>query len=62
MIMVSEKKKANMKYGAIVGAVAGVAVFAMAFSVNSTLVYLIFIPFAAAIGWASQYVKDEDTY
>lgn len=58
--MFSEKKRANMKYGAIIGGVVGVAVFAMGYTVNPTLVYLIFIPIAAALGWAMVYVKDED--
>ena len=58
--MVSEKKKANMKYGAIVGVVVGVALFVATYSINNSLAYLIFIPIAAAMGWATQYVKDED--
>lgn len=58
--MVSAKKKANMKYGAIIGAVVGVAVFGAAYSVNNTWAYLMFIPIAALMGWATQYVKDED--
>ncbi|MDR0309556.1 MAG: hypothetical protein LBH88_02205 [Candidatus Methanoplasma sp.] len=58
--MVSEKKKRNMKHGAIIGAVVGVAVFAATYTVNNSLVYLIFIPLAALMGWATQYVKDED--
>ena len=59
--MVSEKKKANMKYGVIIGAVVGVALFVATYSVNNSWAYLIFIPIAAAMGWATQYVKDEDT-
>ncbi|MDR0508519.1 MAG: hypothetical protein LBG63_01650 [Candidatus Methanoplasma sp.] len=59
--MVSEKKKANMKYGVIIGAVVGVALFIATYSVNNSWAYLIFIPIAAAMGWATQYVKDEDT-
>jgi hypothetical protein len=58
--MVSARKKTNMKYGAIIGAVVGVAVFAATYTVNNSLVYLMFIPIAAAMGWATQYVKDED--
>ena len=58
--MVSEKKKANMKYGVIIGAVVGVALFVATYSVNNSWAYLIFIPIAAAMGWATQYVKDED--
>lgn len=60
MTVVSERKKANMKYGAIIGAVVGVAIFAMTYTINNTLVYLMFIPIAAAMGWAIQYVRDED--
>ncbi|MCL2296481.1 MAG: hypothetical protein FWC29_05335 [Methanomassiliicoccaceae archaeon] len=59
--MVSEKKKAHMKYGAIIGVVVGVALFVATYSINNSLAYLIFIPIAAAMGWATQYVKDEDT-
>jgi hypothetical protein len=59
--MVSERKKTNMKYGAIVGAVVGVAIFAMTYTMNNNLAYLLFIPLAAAMGWGIQYVKDEDT-
>jgi len=59
--LVSERKKANMKYGAIIGTVVGVAVFAAAFSLNPSWGYLLFIPIAAAIGWGTQYVKDEET-
>jgi len=58
--VVSERKKANMMYGAIVGTVVGVAVFAATFSLNPSWGYLVFIPLAAAIGWATQYVKDEN--
>ncbi|MDL2241969.1 hypothetical protein LJB91_03585 [Bacteroidales bacterium OttesenSCG-928-L03] len=58
--MVSAKKQANMKYGAIIGGVVGVALFAMLYTMNNSLAYLLFIPLAAAMGWATQYVKDED--
>ncbi|MDR1404255.1 MAG: hypothetical protein LBJ20_01615 [Candidatus Methanoplasma sp.] len=58
--MISARKKTSMKYGAVFGTVAGVAIFAMAYTVNNSLAYLLFIPFAAAIGWVTQYVKDED--
>jgi len=58
--MVSERKRKNMKYGAIIGAVVGVAIFVATYTVNNTLFYIIFIPIAAAMGWALQYVKDED--
>jgi len=60
MKMVSEKKKANMKYGTIIGAIVGVAIFAMTYTINNNLIYLMFIPIAAAMGWALQYVRDED--
>jgi len=58
--MFSEKKKANMRYGAIIGTAVGVAIFAMTYTVNPTLFYIVFIPIAAAMGWAIQYVRDED--
>ena len=58
--MASEKKKANMKYGLIIGAAVGVALFFATYSINNSLAYLMFIPIAAAMGWATQYVKDED--
>jgi len=58
--MVSERKKTNMKYGAIIGAVVGVAIFAATFTVNNNWAYLMFIPIAAAMGWAMQYMKDEN--
>ena len=49
-----------MIYGAIIGGVVGVAVFAATFSANENWIYLMFIPIAAAMGLATQYVKDED--
>jgi len=58
--MTSERKKTQMKYGAIIGAVVGVGVFAATYTMNPTLFYLAFIPIAAAMGWATQYVKDEE--
>lgn len=58
--MTSQRKKTNMKYGAIIGAVAGVALFAMLYTLNNSLMYLAFIPLAAAMGWATQYVKHEE--
>jgi len=59
--MVSERKRTQMKYGAIIGAVVGVGVFAFAYTMNPSPAYLAFIPIAAAMGWATQYVKDEDS-
>jgi hypothetical protein len=56
----SERKRKNMKYGAILGAVVGVALFAMLYTMNNNLMYVMFIPIAAAMGWATQYVKLED--
>jgi uncharacterized membrane protein YgaE (UPF0421/DUF939 family) len=58
--MASEQKKRNMKHGAIIGAIVGVAVFAITYSMNESLVYLIFIPIAAAMGWAIPYTRVED--
>jgi uncharacterized membrane protein YgaE (UPF0421/DUF939 family) len=58
--MVSERKKTQMKYGAIIGAVVGVGIFALTYTLNPNLTYIIFIPIAAAMGWATQYVKDDD--
>ena len=49
-----------MKYSAIIGAVVGVAVFAVTYMVNPNLIYIIFIPIAAAMGWAIQYTKYEE--
>ena len=60
MMAFSERKRKNMKYGAIIGAVTGIALFAMLYTVNNNLMYVMFIPFAAAMGWATQYVKDEE--
>jgi len=60
MMAFSERKQKNMKYGAILGAVVGVALFAMLYTMNNNLMYVMFIPIAAAMGWATQYVKDED--
>jgi len=56
----SERKRKNMKYGAILGAVVGVALFGMLYTMNNNLMYVMFIPIAAAMGWASQYVKLEE--
>ncbi|MCL2032557.1 MAG: hypothetical protein FWH45_01395 [Methanomassiliicoccaceae archaeon] len=58
--MVSERKKTNMKYGAIIGAAVGVAIFALTYTLNPSWAYLMFIPLAAAMGWGIQYVKDEN--
>jgi len=58
--MASELKKKRMRQGAIIGAVVGVAIFVMAYTMNPNLVYLFFIPMAALMGWAMQYVKDEN--
>ena len=57
----SAKKKTNMKYGLVIGAIVGVAIFALVYTMNPSLIYLFFIPIAAAMGWAMQYVQDEDT-
>lgn len=56
----SPEKKRSMKYGTILGAVAGLMIFVIFYTLNGNPTYLVFIPFAAAMGWASQYVKDED--
>jgi len=58
--MTSKRKKTNMKYGAIIGAVVGVALFAMLYTMVENISYIIFIPLTAAMGWTSQYVKDDD--
>lgn len=58
--MVSMRKKTNMKYGLIIGAVVGVALFAMLYTLNNSWSYLLFIPLAAAMGYATQYVKDDE--
>jgi hypothetical protein len=58
--MTSERKKKQMKYAAIIGAVVGVGIFIVTYSINPSLTYLIFIPIAAAMGWATQYVKLEN--
>ncbi|MCL1811671.1 MAG: hypothetical protein FWG41_05605 [Methanomassiliicoccaceae archaeon] len=58
--MVSERKKTQMKYGAIIGAAVGVGIFALTFTMNPNLAYIAFIPLAAAMGWATQYVKVEE--
>jgi hypothetical protein len=58
--MVSERKKTQMKYGAIIGAVVGIGIFALTFTLNPNWTYLIFIPIAAAMGWATQFVKLDD--
>ena len=60
MMAFSERKRKNMKYGAILGAVVGVALFGMLYTMNNNLMYVMFIPIAAAMGWASQYVKLEE--
>lgn len=59
---VSAEKKKRMKYGAIIGAVVGLAIFGVAFVMANSPVYIFFIPFGAAMGWASQYVKLEEEY
>ncbi|MCL2317818.1 MAG: hypothetical protein FWC44_02005 [Methanomassiliicoccaceae archaeon] len=58
--MVSEYKKKKMKYGAIIGAAVGTGIFIAAYMMNPSFVYILFIPIGAAMGWATQYVKDED--
>jgi len=59
MVAFSEHKKASMKYGLIIGAAAGLFIFFAFYALNPSFVYLFFIPIAAAMGWASQYVRDE---
>ncbi len=58
--MVSMRKKTNMKYGFIIGAVVGVALFGVCYTINNSWSYLLFIPLAAAMGWATQYVRDDE--
>jgi hypothetical protein len=57
---ISKEKKTNMKYGAAIGAVAGLAIFVAFYTMNPTVAYLFFIPFGALMGYASQYVKDDE--
>jgi uncharacterized membrane protein YgaE (UPF0421/DUF939 family) len=58
--MVSERKKKQMKYGAVIGAIVGVAIFGICYAMNPSIVYVFFIPIAALMGWATQYIKDEN--
>ena len=58
--MTSEKKKKNMLYAAIIGAVVGTALFAAFYTMNNSLSYLVFIPLTAAMAWATQYIKMEE--
>jgi len=58
--MVSELKKTRMKQGAVIGAMVGVAIFVMTYMLNPSLIYLFFIPLAALMGVAMQYVKLEE--
>jgi len=58
--MVSAYKRKQMRYGAIIGAAVGTGIFILAFLLNPSLIYAFFIPIGAAMGWATQYVKDED--
>jgi len=38
----------------------GTWIFIAAYMMNPSIVYILFIPIGAAMGWATQYVKDED--
>ena len=58
--MLSPRKKKNMLYAAIIGAVVGTALFAMLYTINNSVGYLVFIPLTSAMACASQYVKFED--
>jgi len=55
-----ERKRTNMKHGAIIGAAVGVAIFVMAFTMNPSWMHLIYIPIAAAMGWGIQYTRVDD--
>ena len=56
---VSDRKRTNMKYGLIIGAIVGVALFLFCYMTAHSLMYLFFIPIAALMGWGVQYTKDE---
>ena len=43
--------RARMKQGGIIGAVAGVALFGVGYMAYDSLVYVIFIPIAAILGY-----------
>jgi len=58
--MVSEYKKKQMKYSAVIGAIVGVAIFGVMYSMIPSLVYLIFIPIASMMAAATYYMKEEN--
>ncbi|MDR3282790.1 MAG: hypothetical protein LBS92_04175 [Candidatus Methanoplasma sp.] len=49
-----------MRHGAILGAVVGVALFAMFYWMGGGVGSMLIIPFAAVMGFAMQYVKVEE--
>lgn len=57
--MTSDIKKRNMKHGAILGAVVGAALFGMFYTMSGNWSTAVIIPFAAIMGYAMQYVRDE---
>ncbi|MDR2845687.1 MAG: hypothetical protein LBV63_00230 [Candidatus Methanoplasma sp.] len=59
MSLTSDIKKRNMRHGAILGTAVGVALFAMFYSVSGGIGSVLIIPFAAVMGYAMQYVRDE---
>lgn len=60
MTPTSERKRTNMRHGAILGAVVGVALFAMFYWMGGGVGSMLIIPFAAVMGFAMQYVKVEE--
>ncbi|MDR3206298.1 MAG: hypothetical protein LBT41_04305 [Candidatus Methanoplasma sp.] len=58
--MVSERKRTNIKHGTILGAVVGTALFAMLYWLSGNIGTVLIIPFSAVMGYAMQYVRDEE--
>jgi hypothetical protein len=59
----SPLKTMRVKQGAILGFVVGIFLFIFFYLVNpaSGIMYMMFIPLAAGMGAAVQFVRDEDT-
>ncbi|MDY0293877.1 MAG: hypothetical protein RBQ77_04860 [Candidatus Methanomethylophilaceae archaeon] len=53
---VSPERSRRMKYSAVIGAVAGFAVFTVFYYTSPNWAYLFFFPFGAAMGLAYAYV------
>jgi len=55
----SPSKKIHVKQAAILGLIVGVFLFIFFYLANPSLMYLVFVPLASAMGAAAEYVRKE---